>query len=501
MFKVFSKLNKKKFNLVIKLLFIGFAISLSTYFVVTKVCDGRFFPDNEDESIFYNSAKLFQETNSFKSPTCNSELRSKIGEFHWYGPAYHLIYGFVAKLFGFNNTYFIKFHFFVFFLSILAIFFIPITFIDKISFLVLYLSSFISIPFIFTYFPETIHVLLSLLLLIIYLKGNENKKYFFLFVLCVLLFSIVRVTLVFWIFALLFNSKFLNSFFIRLLLVLSVFVIVFFYMKYFTAPAHVLGFKEIHSSNALFSISNLVNAVMDNFFRNIKMIYHYLFNHRYGLFSLISFMFLIIASLDAFLKERNKQDREKIFGILLFTFLTLMTFILLYTADIFFLEKQIAFLVPALIYIVIKYNKNVSLILLLFVFIFFPFSFAKTKKNIEQRRESYNLVSNFKLEVSNFREFVKHINTKHSEVNVLYLYNEYDLPNNLITCFLPLSKNGVPILYTQNIIDLNKPDSLKFQVHNKIRIDYVISKNKLDFEWLTPEYFNGYIYLYSKKTN
>jgi hypothetical protein len=485
----------------IKLLFIVFVVALTVFFLFTQVFDGKYFPENEDESIYYNSAKLFQETNSLKSPTCNSELRSKIGDFHWYGPGYHVIYGSFVKIFGFSNPNFIIFHFILFLLSIASVFFIPISLNQKLSFLVIFLSSFAAMPFIFTYFPESINVLLSLILMILYLKGNTKSQYLYIFIFTVLIFSLVRSTLIFWIFAILFNSKILSGFWKRILIVVVVFIFGIVCVKYLSAPTHISGFKEIHNSESTFNISNLVIGVKENLVKNIKNIYHYLFNHIFGLFSLFSFLFLVIASIHTYMFEKDNQNKQKIFGILFFTSLTLISFILLYTFDVFFIEKQIAFLVPGLIYIVINGNNKLSFILMIFVFMFFPFAFSKAKKNIEQRRESYVNVSKFNNQVDSFQSFVNHINPKYSEVNILYLYNEYELPKNLITCFLPLSKNKVPILYTQNIIDLDKPDSLKFQTHNLIRIDYVLSKNMLKLDWLDLKYSNGYIFLYSNKNN
>ena len=116
----------KKYFLRAVQIYILLVVLLVTVLFFQSINKEEYFPSYEDELIYYNSAKLFNESNSLKSAFCLNEDRSYIGDFNWYGPFYHVIYGGTAKVFGFNNIFFIVFNYFLFLGSILISFLLKI---------------------------------------------------------------------------------------------------------------------------------------------------------------------------------------------------------------------------------------------------------------------------------------------------------------------------------------------------------------------------------------
>src|ERR1700722_13462018 len=92
------------------LLFVAYAFYRHRYFIV-----------EEDEGIYYNSARLFSETSSIKAFDCIDENVSKIGGTCWYGPMYHLLHGSIDRVAGIHN-----YNFLVFNLVCLASIFLPV---------------------------------------------------------------------------------------------------------------------------------------------------------------------------------------------------------------------------------------------------------------------------------------------------------------------------------------------------------------------------------------
>src|SRR3989304_2753267 len=103
--------NKSNRSLLIyKILFITSSSILFSLFVYA-IYDGKFFPTSEDETIYYNSARLFQQTNSIQASDCVMEEVSKIGRCNWYGPFYNIFYGSLAKIIGYESIQFVIIHF------------------------------------------------------------------------------------------------------------------------------------------------------------------------------------------------------------------------------------------------------------------------------------------------------------------------------------------------------------------------------------------------------
>ena len=69
--------------------------------------NGKYFAAEEDETIYYNCARLFSETGSVRATECNTENVAKVWQCNWYGPMYYLFYGGIAKIAGVHNYNFL----------------------------------------------------------------------------------------------------------------------------------------------------------------------------------------------------------------------------------------------------------------------------------------------------------------------------------------------------------------------------------------------------------
>jgi len=475
-----------------------------------SVSGGHIFPNYEDECTYYNSARLFYETNSLKAVSCINEQRSFIGQHNWYGPAFHLIYGLFAKIFGLNNYYFIIFHYLLFLVSLFLIFLLNLDKTKKLFFASIFLSTYVAYSFIFTYYPEAILIFITILLLVVHSNLDKSSKWLVVFIFLILISSFIRITNVFWIFSILFVAKSNISRKFRIAIIGVVFLCVILYMKLFTAPVFwgLAAFSTIHSQDILeIEIIKIATTTVSNIFSNLTSIYRN-FNP-----SVILVLVLIIIASYNLIKYRNRNNILSLVGLFLVVISTYITLLSLYTTNPFFFEKQTAFLIPILLFIIVSCSRNLLIYLALSFFILLPVTMFKSVDNIKSRRFFYSKINEYSELKDNVIKLKEYLEPKNSEINILCSYSEYGLPNSMIMCFLPLSVGNTPILYTTNIVNDDSSPEEKFKLHNHIRIDYILSKNRLDFPYIKrvyedPDYYrldfsyikkvyeNPYYYLY-----
>lgn len=135
---------------------------------------GKYFFAEEDEGIYYNAARTFAETSSARAADCNDESVSRIGQFDWYGPMYHIFYGSVAKIAG-EHTY----NFLVVNLICLAVIVLLVWRADfakqtKLLITCAFLSAYPMIFYIFTLYPETLELLFAVILTLQLYRLHKN---------------------------------------------------------------------------------------------------------------------------------------------------------------------------------------------------------------------------------------------------------------------------------------------------------------------------------------
>ena len=234
---------------ILKLLLAAQLLLLS-YLFFSAIGDGRYFVAHEDEVINFCSAKLFSETGSVQAEGCITEDVSRIGRMNWYGPGYHLLYGSMRNIFGDSPTLFIQLHFVFALLTVLLVFFLPVAVESKllIANALIFTHQFTS--YIFTYFPEALHLLLALVLILLLIsihrsKAGERNRYVTLFIIMVLLLTIVRVTTIFWLAALIGLSESRSMALKMTFVFMAGLFMTLLYMKVFTAPPYAGEMQKI----------------------------------------------------------------------------------------------------------------------------------------------------------------------------------------------------------------------------------------------------------------
>lgn len=495
----------KFINIKITLLIIDILIILFVFFNVLKnVSDSNYFMCYQDEVINFNSARSFYETNNLKAVNSISERRSEIGEFNWYGPGYSLIYGTIFKIFGFKSSMFIYFNLFLFFINLLIIYLFNVTNIIKILFATIFLCSYVSFSFVFTYYPESLIITLTLILLMFYSKidiSSTFNKYLLWFVLLVVLFSFIRITFIFFIFSLVVFIKSKKDLYKFLVLISLIFSSAIIFIKLYTAPSFVKGIGLIQNTN--FSLDYLVSLflyVLKNFYHNLIEIFR---DESIGLshsnFSIVQFLILFVLVFYFFIvsyRYKKRFDHIGLYIVVLFAFSSLL---MLYVSQVLFLEKQITLLIPVLIFIVVNNNIEIKSILVLSIFFFLPYSLLKSKEFINRRISSKTFFQQNNDYISKINSFKNDILIqKKKQINILTYYHNFDLNLSLYYSILPVSKNKVPFLYTTNICKSSDEDSIKYKLNNFIEIDYLLSDTVVNLQGFTFINTNSVYFLYKK---
>jgi hypothetical protein len=267
-------------------------------------------------------------------------------------------------------------------------------------------------------------------------------------------------------------------------------------MKLFTAPVYVglSAFSSIHNDSNNFDLLNIISSVIKNFFSNIKNIF---LNPHFNIV-----IFINIFLLSTFLLFSKKIEKKEFsnFPLLIVVITSLLTFLCFYTSYYFFLEKQLAFLIPILIFIVLTNLEIRNHLVLVAILVISPQAYAEAKTNILNRKSFYAQLKQYENYTKSFMGIKNYITSKENQINILFNYNEFDIPNHMVSCFLPLSVNGKPILYTTNVTDENAKIDDIFQIHNKIRLDYMLSRNELNFSIVNLVYKNENYFLYELNT-
>jgi len=241
-------------------------------------------------------------------------------------------------------------------------------------------------------------------------------------------------------------------------------------MKFFTAPAFATGLK-------IFDL--LFNLKILPFF---KSAFIHMFENIYNLFAQKSIVLYTLFLLFTITVTQLIQTRGKmLLAATLIALLSCITLLSFYITDAFYLEKQVAFLFPLFIVANFMAHGKVNKLILIILIGALPFSVVQTYKNIKNRRAMYkeyviheDLVNQF----SGIAALVDQgcVNT------VQWVYSEHSFPNRLIEGIIPTSNNqNYPIYYTTTIVSTSDPDSIKFQRFGKLKIDYILSKNELEF--------------------
>lgn len=458
------------FLFTVALLFIGVYIIFSFY----ALQDGKLYPRYFDENLYIASSKIFYEATSLKAPFSLNEERSRILLTHWYGPWYHIIYGAVAKIFNSSDGFHIVFMNIIFvFLSLLFfIVFLKTNYLDSILVITFFLGSY-CLLLTFSYFPEMMIVFWSTLLSILlfnYYKDPENKTALMMFLLSLIIAITFRITFLLWFLALLPQSNNLKSLVKNLGLVVLGVLFTVLYVYFFNAK-YTAGIFGSLSRLQVFNFSDVFQIVITYVFSNLKVFLSSYSDVYFIVINIVIFFFI------SYLYVKDKL----ILAISLVIISHIIITITLYVLEDYYLMRQLSIVLPLLVLGVI-YSKSISMkLLVLSILIFFlPIFARKTLRDINTRKEKYEIFNVQQPEIKKSFSEIKNIVDPYKDNIVLLYWPEH---GHMILSHLPYTNiSGYTITYTSNMErnDLVGNDEEEiFKRYNKMKIDYILSKNEL----------------------
>jgi hypothetical protein len=456
---------------------------------------GTYHLAQEDESIYYNSARSFAETGSVRATNCNNEGVSRIAQCNWYGPMYNIFYGSIAKIFGVHNYNFLITNLILFLVVIVLI--MRSSFITEIKLLLTasLLALYPAIGYIFTFFPETLELLFAVILTLQLKKifdRPDNNQHISQYILLVMFFALFRVTTVFWVFGLLALSKSPTDFTKKLTIGLACFILIYIYIYFFNAPffggsmnyvmSHKLGFN---------SITYLLHKTIINTFA---------FFTRNPAYDLLQVPVLFIVIYSCIISKNRLILAACIISIIYYSVL-----LTLYEPYTYFLNKQTACLYPLLLVALYTGANKINLKYIAFILLILisPLAYLKAGGLVRAKKKMAN---EYALKESTIKQLdeIKNKLQATKPLTILTLYREFDtvLSYPIFITSLPVSTiNKQPILYTEVSSD-DTPNSGPFKYednflfYHKIHIDYVLSRHPLSLDSTSLVYSCNLFYLY-----
>jgi|GEM_PF-1101364 len=468
--------------------------------IVFAIGDGRYGFIHDDEFNYVAAAKLFSETYAVRAPLCMMEEVSKILGANWYGFSYNIFYGVFYIIFGEHSILFILINALFLILCLALILKSFATSYNKIFAMLMLLLSYPVMVYTFMFFPEILHIFLALIQFMllykiyqIYLsKGNYGQPVF-MFVVLSLVFSLFRVTSVFWIAGIIPFYKNPKQFINRIVVFIASVVLVMVYMHYFIAPAFVYPMSSIES---------LKRFQLDTFFKMWIKYAGYNFN------TLVSFtikepqvFILMFLFLYAVLKSFYKKEKLFLSAVLicLCYFFALISF---YNVVPFYFSKQTAVLYPLLIgALTFSSSLSVRKFAILCMLVAFPFNFKSATLEIIKRKNSgVELETKYANQVSELKKISQLVDQDKRNL-IEFIHYEYKFPRYIFYEALPLSnKNKYPITYTASLYneslypDMDYND--RFVRYKRLKVNYVLSRDSLNIEKLEMIYHSPYYNLY-----
>lgn len=482
----------KTHRLLLLKLLLAIQVGFLGYLLFSSIRDGHYFLAHEDEAINYCSAKVFSETGSVRAEGCIAEEVSRIGQMNWYGPGYAVFYGSLLSIFGDIPTLFIKLHAASALLSLMLIFALPISGEQKLLMATITTFTQTFTAYIFTYFPESFHFLVAIVLIFFLLKVHQEtekrrqRPWEICFVLLVLVAILFRVTYVFWLAALILVSESRSKAWKRAVLFLAVLAVTLLYMKLFTAPPYAGEMQKIdqlYEFNLWQFLWKTIKALLRNTFFLVT-------SGASGVYFLIG---LLITSAFCWWKTRDRFLLAST-GVSLVLLAALMAY---YSPGPWYFLKQSAILVPLLVVGLVRAEISGKLkygVLMVTVGWFLASEKNLTVSIAEHRAASdkFQASDDFRLALNQLKDFI----SGSKPITVLWCYDEYDF-GGTTEALLPFStRDGAPILYTSNVLSADSASEVKFTLHGKLKIDYLLSRQPVSFEYAKEIHQTTYYHLY-----
>ncbi len=471
--------------------------------LVIFLCSSTFFifqfdiyPFFRDDTIYFNAARQFSEYQTIYGNAIINFDHSKIGEFNWYGPGYHLMYGIPSLIFGFNDgKTSLLLHVFLWTVAIaLLMRKFPK---HRISLSILMIAS----PFYyyhFHFYPVVVNTFvttISFLIMVQLIEGKEKSKFSIIvgFIFSILFGAFLRITHVFS-FALLYcraNTK--RKFLVLSLCFILLVGLTWLYQTYFCAPMFIGADETINmlGDNDFISFGYIF---IKNFIRNF--IYYFLKIEFHDLQLWITLLASMISPL--FLsKEKLDKIRPIYQGLLLTNLAYISVLFALYNANPFYLNKQLIILLPANFIFIIVYliqKKSHNTIFLIVNLLFFPFTLDKTNKALESAHQCQHAKYDIEM-IKNARELVfRNIKQENQKVvNILIDHKSFKSLNEIqycaLFCELPFQSEAGNNLKNVFIIHPHEEFSIDERGDYLLSLTNMPASNKLSLVSKSPGLF------------
>lgn len=457
-----------------------------------------YMPADPDETIFYNSARNFFVNTSVKSVTMQEELTARIGGANWYGPAYSLLYGIPAKLFGFGNKYWIFFNFIFIVAALFVISMMPVGERSRWFYAAVLLLFNVTQIFVFTWNPEIFNLLLGLILCLFLFRIAESGRGKWLFVLLCFLFSFFRITWIFWAAGLLpfmgtrRKQVLYGAGFVFMLM------LAFAYVQLFCAPFLVTA-GGIGKELATLHFGAAAADFVKTFARNVYYFFYRELMVTPMWFAVkMVFIFLLFMLLHSAWRRRNRL----VVSAAMIVMISLLVLFGMYQMTMPYVMKITGSLVLLVFFVTLRTGgrQHVAAILISLLWAF-PFAQRHAIVTIKAHVTAAERMNNdYRNMVAALRSIPALMDHNTDQYVMFADYELQPMPFPLFLCILPVSDGrGHLIRYTANRIDPRKPVADTYKFFDRLPVKFIISRTSLirpDLELLEQ---NAYFSFYHRK--
>lgn len=460
-----------------------------------------FMPTHPDETLYYSGAKVFAEINSVKARSTIFENVSAVLEADWYGIFYPIVYGLGMKVIGVSGKAYIMINIFFYILIVVSLLNAKVLESkERIALIAITLASPVLMVFSFYFMPLLLNMFFAFILLLALLrvaksvekdKPEEFKKRIIIFLSFTLLFSLFRVTFIFWVLGILPFAAYRKKKFQFYAICAVLIGIIIIYMKFFNAPSHMsnIGMTKYLLKLDIYSfLSEAKKSVVKNFFSGLLNFQDvpkaFIIPYYFTLFAPFYFVF-----------RYYKKNNSLLLGVSLICLVSNMVSTFLYYLRCYYFMRLSVPLFVALCFIVAMDKTIPGLYRQIFIgllLISSGITVAKSWPEFEDRKQvAANLKNDFYLSINEIQNKIadQPVTTILASRDFFEVYPEVEFE--MAVPYVTPSRKMIRYTYNMAGDDL--------QMHNKLKIDYVLSPDSLNRQNLSHIYSNQYYYLYKIK--
>ncbi len=482
---------------VLSFVFLCFCLLVTCYFIYRFEKGSFYIPYHVDETIFYNQARAFYETGSVKAVVCIEEQVSFIFGANWYGVFYSFLFGLPAMLFGFSQKYCIWMNL-VFTISCLPIlYYLGLKKGKEWLVMPVFLMFFVVAAMPYSWFPESFNILLGVLLTYMLFRIAEKGDGLVVYLLLCLLFSFIRPTWVFWTIGVLPFCKNRRELYSKVLICIGCVFIAFLYVRFFCAPFFLKStsfftlFFKLEFKSGFIALAENARSIGGNLYRIYSI-------ENYSPWTVFKILF---NTLHLYWIYKALKSKDKLlWAVTLICTVSMVVFVLMYSVRYpYYMKLSGSFYLLLFIFTIYRLNSKAAIIFYLcFMFSGYLYSIPSITKNIIAHQRLGNDTA---LGACPLIEKLKQIKSfMHENQDHLVLFCNYEMApvqQTAFKCSLPLNDDrGNSIRYTLNMFDPAIPYDSNFRFHNRMQVDYILSRKPLTLKHVelldSNEYFMFY---------